>query len=96
MPRGGARPGAGRPATGRTTELIGFRLKKDLAARLKELAAKDNLSLSMYLARMLRQKLMPRPSRKGAALRSGKGVFSRRAAPKGDWPPRHQRGLEEQ
>jgi hypothetical protein len=44
--RGGARPGAGRPATGKTTEYITLTLPKELAQKIRTQANKTNMTLS--------------------------------------------------
>ncbi len=46
--RGGARPGAGRPATGKTTEYITLTLPKELAQKIRTQAKARNMTLSAY------------------------------------------------
>lgn len=46
--RGGARPGAGRPATGKTTEYITLTLPKELAQKIRTQAKERNMTLSAY------------------------------------------------
>ena len=46
--RGGARPGAGRPATGKTVEYITLTLPKELAQKVRSKAKEKNMTLSAY------------------------------------------------
>lgn len=46
--RGGARPGAGRPATGKITEYITLTLPKELAQKNRTQAKARNMTLSTY------------------------------------------------
>ena len=46
--RGGARPGSGRPATGKTTEYITLTLPKELAQKIRTQTKKRNMTLSAY------------------------------------------------
>lgn len=46
--RGGSRPGAGRPATGKTTEYITLTLPKELAQKNRTQAKAMNMTLSAY------------------------------------------------
>ena len=43
-----ARPGAGRPATGKTTEYITLTLPKELAQKIRIQAKERNMTLSAY------------------------------------------------
>ena len=65
MPRGGSRPGAGRPVTGRSTETISLRLPRDLAMTIKLRAAANNQSLTAFMLPILRNQFSPRRSRSG-------------------------------
>ena len=51
--RGGARPGAGRPATGKTTEYITLTLPKELAQKIRTQAKERNMPLSAYCSESL-------------------------------------------
>ncbi len=51
--RGGARPGAGRPATGKTTEYITLTFPKELAAKVRKEAKERNITLSAYVIESL-------------------------------------------
>ena len=51
--RGGARPGAGRPATGRNIEYITITLPKDLAEKVRKEAKENNKTLSAYFIESL-------------------------------------------
>lgn len=46
--RGGVRPGAGRPATGKTVEYITLTLPKELAQNVRSKAKEKNMTLSAY------------------------------------------------
>ena len=46
--RGGARPGAGRHATGKTTEYITLTMPKELAQKIRTQAKERNMTLSAY------------------------------------------------
>lgn len=51
--RGGARPGAGRPATGKTVEYITLTLPKELAQKVRSKAKEKNMTLSAYFIESL-------------------------------------------
>ena len=51
--RGGARPGAGRPATGRNIEYITLTLPKELAKKVRTEAKKKGITLSAYFIESL-------------------------------------------
>lgn len=51
--RGGARPGAGRPATGRNIEYITLTLPKELAEKVRKEAKERGITLSAYFIESL-------------------------------------------
>lgn len=51
--RGGARPGAGRPATGRNIEYITLTLPKELAEKVRREAKERGITLSAYFIESL-------------------------------------------
>lgn len=51
--RGGARPGAGRPATGRNIEYITLTLPKELAQKVRKDAKGRNMTISAYFIESL-------------------------------------------
>ena len=51
--RGGARPGAGRPATGRNIEYITLTLPKELAQKVRKEAKERGITLSAYFIESL-------------------------------------------
>ena len=51
--RGGARPGAGRPATGRNIEYITLSLPKELAQKVRKEAKEREITLSAYFIESL-------------------------------------------
>ena len=53
MPRGGVRPGAGRPATGRSTDTISLRLPRELAQTIRLRAAANQQTLAAFMLPIL-------------------------------------------
>jgi len=51
--RGGARPGAGRPATGRNIEYITLTLPKELAEKVRKESKERNMTISAYVIESL-------------------------------------------
>ena len=51
--RGGARPGAGRPATGRNIEYITLSLPKELAEKIRKESKEKNITISSYVIESL-------------------------------------------
>ena len=51
--RGGARPGAGRPATGRNIEYITLTLPKELAEKIRRESKEKNITISAYVIEAL-------------------------------------------
>lgn len=51
--RGGSRPGAGRPATGRNIEYITLTLPKELAEKIRKEARERGITLSSYFIESL-------------------------------------------
>lgn len=51
--RGGARPGAGRPATGRNIEYITLTLPKELAEKIRKESKEKNITISSYVIESL-------------------------------------------
>lgn len=65
MPSGGARLGAGRPATGKTTAVLTIRLPLDMVETIRRRAKANEQSVSEYLRWSLQHDFRPRASRRG-------------------------------
>ena len=65
MARGGKRPGAGRPATGRTTAMLMVTLPIDIVATIKRRAFNEGRPVSEYLIPLMKHEFRPRASRTG-------------------------------
>ena len=65
MPRGGKRPGSGRPATGRATSVLFVRLPTDIADTIKRRAEQEGRPVSEYLLPLMEHEFRPRASRAG-------------------------------
>ena len=65
MPRGGKRPGAGRPATGQTTAVLIVRFPIDIVATIKRRALNEGRPVSEYLLPLMEHEFRPRASRTG-------------------------------
>lgn len=66
------KPRRGRPATGRTTAMVGFRLPREVHEELARRAAAANLSVAEFVERVVGRELRKRP---------GEGTRKRRKAP---------------
>ena len=65
MPRGGRRPGAGRPATGRSSRVLFVRLPNDIADSIERRAEQEGRPVSEYLLPLMEHEFRPRASRTG-------------------------------
>ena len=59
-PRGGQRPGAGRPQTNPTTR-VSLRLPHALLAAIREAALREGITSTEWLRRVARRALPPQP-----------------------------------